>query len=227
MSASPRILAFDTSGPYCAAAVLVDGRIAASRHDGMTRGQAERLFPMLEEILSEGHTDWTDLDAIGVGVGPGNFTGIRIAVSAARGLSLSLGIPAIGVSGFDLLRNGHEPMLASLPAPRDLAYVALWDGSRWHDPKIIDPVRAGRNLVVPEGTAIRGHRATAIRQSAESKSRTGHPASDDLIAQPTEMIARIAAERLTAGQRLPRPAPLYVRPADAAPASDPPPVILP
>ncbi len=60
------------------------GRTVASRHEEMKRGQAERLFPMLEEVLREGGVVWGELDAIGVGVGPGNFTGIRIAVSAAR-----------------------------------------------------------------------------------------------------------------------------------------------
>ena len=93
-----KILAFDTSGPHCAAALLEDGQITAARCEEMAKGQAERLMPLLEEILTEAGRDWRALDRIGVGVGPGNFTGIRISVSAARGLALGLGVPAIGVS---------------------------------------------------------------------------------------------------------------------------------
>ena len=84
-----RLLAFDTSGPHCAAALLL-GDALHLRVDDMARGQAEHLMPMLEEMLAEAHMRWRDLDAIGVGVGPGNFTGIRISVSAARGLALSM-----------------------------------------------------------------------------------------------------------------------------------------
>jgi len=84
----------------------------------MARGQAERLMPMLEEMLAQAGHAWRDLAAIGVGTGPGNFTGIRIAVSAARGLSLALGVPAIGVSGFEILaRIVEEPALLMIPAP--------------------------------------------------------------------------------------------------------------
>ena len=69
---SPKVLAFDTSGPYCAAAFLWRGD-AIIRCEAMARGQAERLMGLLEEVLAEAGQTWRDLDAIGVGVGPGNF----------------------------------------------------------------------------------------------------------------------------------------------------------
>ncbi|MEM9972140.1 MAG: tRNA (adenosine(37)-N6)-threonylcarbamoyltransferase complex dimerization subunit type 1 TsaB, partial [Pseudomonadota bacterium] len=80
------------------------GEIVASRHEDMAKGQAERLIPMLEEVLADVGAAWEELDAIGVGVGPGNFTGVRIAVSAARGLAMGLGVPAVGVTAFEALR---------------------------------------------------------------------------------------------------------------------------
>ena len=71
-----RILAFDTSAAHCAAALLTGDRIVADRFEPMAKGQAERLMPMLEDMLAEAGTDWAMLDGIGVGTGPGNFTGV-------------------------------------------------------------------------------------------------------------------------------------------------------
>ena len=130
MAHAPLILSFDTSAAHCAAALLSGDRILATRGEEMGRGQAERLFPMLEDLLGEANVTWRDLTAIGVGVGPGNFTGIRIAVSAARGLALGLSIPAVGVSSFDALREGAEgPVLAAVSAPRGAVYLDAPDAS--------------------------------------------------------------------------------------------------
>jgi tRNA threonylcarbamoyl adenosine modification protein YeaZ len=99
-------LGFDTSAAHCAAALVMGDRLLVQRHEDMARGQAERLMPRLEEVLRAEGLGWSDLSAIGVGIGPGNFTGVRIAVSAARGLALALGIPAIGVSTLEALAEG-------------------------------------------------------------------------------------------------------------------------
>ena len=90
------------------AALLAGDRVVACHHEEMKKGQAERLMPMLSEVLADAGVDWGALDAIGVGVGPGNFTGIRISVSAARGLAMSLGVPAVGVSAFEAMAFGAE-----------------------------------------------------------------------------------------------------------------------
>ena len=127
MQPNPTVLAFDTSAAHCAAALLLDGQIT-TRVDEMAKGQAEHLMPMLEEILAAANLAWSDLDGIGVGVGPGNFTGIRISLGAARGLALGLGKPAIGVNGFDM--RAHQevlPYTATIPAPREQSYVQVFD----------------------------------------------------------------------------------------------------
>lgn len=126
MRSNPTILAFDTSAAYCAAALLCDGQIIDSTSQEMQRGQGENLMLILEGLLSKNGLTWTNIDALGVGTGPGNFTGIRISVSAARGLALALDIAAIGVTTFESSQinqpSNHIPVV---PAPRDHVYADL------------------------------------------------------------------------------------------------------
>jgi tRNA A37 threonylcarbamoyladenosine modification protein TsaB len=114
----PLILAFDTAAAHCAAALVLGDAVLARRDEPMARGQAERLLPMLEEMLAETRRGWADLDALAVCTGPGNFTGLRLAVAAARGLAMGLGVPAIGVSRFEALAEGTAgPMRVVLQDP--------------------------------------------------------------------------------------------------------------
>ena len=186
-------LAFDTSGQYCAAALLRGGDLLGAVCEPMKRGQSERLMSLMEELLAEHGLNWQDLTRIGVGVGPGNFTGIRIAVSAARGLALSLGVPAIGVSTFEAtLRGKPAGSTALVAAPREQLYVQT------------------------HGEDVRLDDAANWQGVAEAYMP---PAPEQLA----ESIAYVAA---SAPANAPAPTPLYIKPADAAPASDPPPVIL-
>lgn len=185
-------LAFDTSAAHCAAALLQGDEILAARVEEMARGQAERLMPMLEEMLAGAGLDWRSLATLGVGTGPGNFTGIRISVAAARGLALALGIPARGVSMFETTQRLARWAQVAVPAPRGQFYL-------------LDPDRQSAPIL--SDTSPSGFFARSDAHSA---------------AEHAEMIARIAAE---GGGTVP-PAPLYLRGADAAPPSDPPPVIL-
>ncbi|TMV94745.1 tRNA (adenosine(37)-N6)-threonylcarbamoyltransferase complex dimerization subunit type 1 TsaB [Thioclava sp. BHET1] len=211
------ILGFDTSASHCGAALLSGDRCIAARHEEMSRGQAERLMPMLEEVLAEAGIGWRDLARIGVGIGPGNFTGVRIAVSAARGLALSLGIPAIGVSVLDALSaDSSGPVLAASAAPRGRAYL---QGYRMVVPVTLELCALDAldpDWAEPDLTCI-GSAAAEVAQVLGAKVAPAAHA-------PAEAVARIAALReVVPGAR---PAPLYLRAADAAPPSDPPPVIL-
>lgn len=197
------VLAFDTAAPCCAVAVLAGGRVVAQAEEPMQKGQAERLMGLCKDVLHGAGLAFQDLTAIGVGVGPGNFTGIRISVAAARGLALGLDVPAIGVSGFDALRFGHDgPCATAIAARRGHLYLQSFDGHRVSTP-----------VMVPED-AIPDHKGPLIGAGGTP------PAHPTAVA-----IAQLAAHRF--GTDHPRPAPLYLRPADAAPARDAAPVILP
>ena len=196
------ILGFDTSAAHCAAALLSGDRLLARRAEAMTRGQAERLMPMLEEMLSGCGAGWRELAALGVGIGPGNFTGIRIAVSAARGLALGLGIPAVGVDGF-------EARAALAPAPALLAIPGPSGQVHLRDPEA--PGDAARMMPQQEALALARQRGVPL---------AAEPDPQDLA----ESIARISAARWRSVTE--PPAPLYARAADAAPSRDAPPVLL-
>ncbi|WBU53397.1 tRNA (adenosine(37)-N6)-threonylcarbamoyltransferase complex dimerization subunit type 1 TsaB [Paracoccus sp. SCSIO 75233] len=189
-------LGFDTSAAHCAAALLSGDRVIATRLEQMSKGQAERLFPLLEELLASANAQWRDLSLIGVGTGPGNFTGIRISVAAARGLALSLGIPAIGVSATEALAFGlSRPCRIVIPGRRDQAI--------WQDFGV----------------------GPSSPQQGEITSLPPGPPVADPIVTIAEGTARIAREQ--ADEPQPRPAPLYLRPADAAPSRERGPVMLP
>ncbi len=218
MPPEPLIIGFDTSAAHCAVALLSGGHVLVSRIEEMHKGQAEYLFPMMEQMLAEIGKNWADIAAIGVGVGPGNFTGIRLSVSAARGLALSLNIPAIGVSGFEAMAEGvTRPVLASIDARRDEVYLQLLDGSCAGGPLIANPDDIPAAFHRPDIACV-GHKNTQIAQSV------GGQASSPAFPLPVA-ITRIAARRMD--QPNPRPAPLYIKSADAAPSRDAAPVILP
>ena len=118
------VVVFDTSNQYIAAALYIGKQKVQSIIEFMPRGQAERLMSLLNELLEGAQLDWSDIAKIGVCTGPGNFTGIRIAVSAARGLALGLEIPAIGISSFEATLLGcSDEELALLPANEGFYYV--------------------------------------------------------------------------------------------------------
>ena len=190
------ILGFDTSAAHCAAALLCGDRLVSSRVEPMEKGQAERLVPMLEEVLAEGGVGWQDLVALAVCTGPGNFTGVRIAVAAARGLALGLGVPAIGVTVLEARAAGADgPVTVVEDARRGEVYVQRFPGGAAHlaSSEAVADVAVGRDI--PPRWPV------------------------------AEAVARVAAGRLGTPQS--RPAPFYLREADAALPSEPPPVILP
>ena len=118
------VIVFDTSDRYIGAALYRGKENILTKIEFMARGQAEALMSFLNKLLAVSSLNWSDMSKIGVCTGPGNFTGIRISVSAARGLALGLEIPAIGVTSFEatLYGRGNEN-LALLPANKGFYYV--------------------------------------------------------------------------------------------------------
>ena len=199
---TPLILAFDTSTAHCAVALLSGEAVLSQKIEEMGKGQAERLMPLIEETLAEGGVTFSDLDAIGVGIGPGNFTGVRISVSAARGIALGLGKPAVGLTLFDALAYGTTGQVrVTLDGRRNQIF--------WQD--------------FDDGVAVSEPTMTDIYESTTDRDLIGFLGDGKVSADPV-VIATLTAQRFRTPQ--PRPAPLYLRSADAALPAEPPVVIL-
>ncbi len=180
----------------------------------MARGQAERLIPLLEDVLRDGGARWRDLGALAVGVGPGNFTGIRISIAAARGLGLGLGCPTLGVSSFEARAHGlARPLVVAEDARRDQVYLQSFTPDPG-PPRLVNLAE----LHAIDAPQVTGNAAVAVAQ------RTG---ATVLEAVYPLALAIAHVGQMRAGQPNPRPAALYIRSADAAAPAARPPVLLP
>ena len=100
------VLALDTTGPHCAAAVARDGHVLAHISERIGRGHAERLAPMVMEVLATAGAEAPSIDRLAVCTGPGSFTGLRVALSYAKGFALPRRLPIVGVDALGLTYMG-------------------------------------------------------------------------------------------------------------------------
>ncbi|MCR6644818.1 MAG: tRNA (adenosine(37)-N6)-threonylcarbamoyltransferase complex dimerization subunit type 1 TsaB [Terricaulis sp.] len=135
------VLCIDTSLDACAVAIVREGALLAHLSEEMQRGQAERLAPMVKQAIAEAGIGFEALDRIAVTTGPGSFTGVRVGLSFARALALSLGKPCIGVSTLEALAlaEGRAGLRAAVIETPGAAYFASYqDGAPLMPPQGVD-----------------------------------------------------------------------------------------
>ncbi len=98
----PNVLLLDTSNQYCSVALQWRGQLSA-RHEWSEQKHSQMILPMVRELLAAQQADFADLDAIAVGVGPGGFTGVRLAVAVAQGLAFAANKPVLAFSSLAAL----------------------------------------------------------------------------------------------------------------------------
>jgi tRNA threonylcarbamoyladenosine biosynthesis protein TsaB len=131
------ILAIDTALDACAAAVLdaEAGQLIAQESLAMKRGHAEALMPLIGRVIAASGIAFTDLDRVAVTTGPGSFTGLRVGLSAARGIALAANIPAVGVTTLAayaapiVSQNGEHPVVSAIDARHDHVYLQVVSGN--------------------------------------------------------------------------------------------------
>ena len=92
------MLSLSTSGPIASAAVIKDGQVLSREVGGHGRTHSETIMPLCEKALQTAGYTPDDMDAFGVDAGPGSFTGVRIGISAAKGLAAARNLPCVEVS---------------------------------------------------------------------------------------------------------------------------------
>ena len=185
------LLAIDTAGPRLQLALLREGRTDTLVED-MPTGQAERIFPAIAELLARNGAAYADLTRVATTTGPGSFTGVRIGLSAARGLGLALDLPVIGVPSLlaiSLATVGAAVVL--LDARRDEAYFQLFSGPA---------LTIGEPALLPM-----------------TEARAKIPVGAELVTSPFPDIALVAAFAATADAETYPPDAAYIRDADAKP----------
>jgi tRNA threonylcarbamoyladenosine biosynthesis protein TsaB len=127
------ILAIDTALDHCAAAVLDTDSATMRAHETlpMKRGHAEALMPLLARVMRQSGAGFPELDRIAVTTGPGSFTGLRVGLSAARGIALAAHKPVVGVTTLSayaapiVSEDGASPVITAIDARHD--QVAIID----------------------------------------------------------------------------------------------------
>src|SRR5439155_15583278 len=131
------ILAIDTALDACAAAVLdtATSKVIALESQPMKRGHAEALMPLIARVMKESGIAFAALDRIAVTTGPGSFTGLRVGLSAARGIGLAAGNPVVGVTTLSayaapiVSESGENPIISAIDARHDHVYLQVVSGN--------------------------------------------------------------------------------------------------
>jgi tRNA threonylcarbamoyladenosine biosynthesis protein TsaB len=130
-------LAIDTALDACAAAVLdtETGDLLAEESQAMKRGHAEALMPLIGRVIEASGITFADLGRIAVTTGPGSFTGLRVGLSAARGIGLAANIPVVGVTTLAayaapvVSQNAEHPVISAIDARHDHLYFQIVSGN--------------------------------------------------------------------------------------------------
>jgi len=216
-----RVLIVDTALGACTACVVEDGRRLGLRAELMTKGHQERLAGMVRDAVAEAGGDFEAIDRIGVTVGPGSFTGLRVGLAFAQGLGAALDRPVVGVSTLDALAASVDQaglVAAVIDARRGQVYARLFRDGVALGPAEALSLEAATDLVLDAaaGTtpALVGSGAAVLVDSFPE--RLGLAEAASLAAPSPEALARLAA---AADPAIALPAPLYLRAPDATPPS--------
>ena len=208
------ILSIDCSTSACSAAVRGPEGLRASK-SWIGRGQAEAMVPLVAVVMAEAACDWEQIDLIGVTVGPGSFTGLRIGLSAARAFSLARRVPIAGVTTADLLAF-------SLPAEerRGRAFLVAIDSKR--DDLFVQPFGADGEpageiqAMLPQAVLAAYPGPLLVAGDAAEAFRGLRGDLEILPLLPDAApLCDLALTRWREGRAL-APQPLYLRPPDVA-----------
>lgn len=224
------ILAFDT----CLGAVSVALRYRAGNGDWLIReayearqtGHAERLMPMIAEVMASAGRDFTQVERFAVTVGPGTFTGVRVGVAAARAFALSASRPVVGIPSLEVIaaRARHvlgpsaatRVLLVATDARRGALYCALHGAPNSPGAPALLTAEAAAALALEHDALVIGSGGPLVAETAAAAGRT---ITTELpaIEPHARFLAMLAADRLPSATV----SPLYLRAPDVKPQPEP------
>jgi tRNA threonylcarbamoyladenosine biosynthesis protein TsaB len=212
-----KIMVIDTALGLCTSGVFeVEGTRVhrlGLRSETMVKGHSERIAGFARDAATEAGVAFGDLDRIGVTVGPGSFTGLRVGLAFAQGLAAALGRPAVGISTLDALAasaGSAATTAALIDARRGQVYARFWKGERpLGGPEALTlGVAAARIEAMGPDAVLVGSGAVLFVEAAKGLRRQA------LDGPTPEALARLAA---AADPVETPPRPLYLRAPDATP----------
>ncbi|MEA3035812.1 MAG: tRNA threonylcarbamoyladenosine biosynthesis protein TsaB [Sphingomonadales bacterium] len=198
----PLALVIETATPACSVALVAGAELIAERHELVGRGHAERLLPMVRELL-----DGRRPEALLVDCGPGSFTGVRVGLAAAQGLRIGWGLPLAGYSSMALAAAGPEE--SEIAVALHGGHGQLFVQSFGRDP--LHPTDALQSLTPEAAAAV--IRAPVVLGSGAAALVAARGFGRAVDAPLRAADARLLPETLCS---LP-PRPIYGRDADARP----------
>ncbi|HEX7759708.1 MAG TPA: tRNA (adenosine(37)-N6)-threonylcarbamoyltransferase complex dimerization subunit type 1 TsaB [Caulobacteraceae bacterium] len=212
------VLAIDTCLGACSVALVDNGAVVARACEPMTRGHQERLAPMTYEVMARAGVAFAAIDRIGVTVGPGSFTGLRVGLAFAKGLALALDKPCIGVGSLEALAASvgaasvgaanvatAGPVAAVIDSGRGQAYLQTFDGAAATcEPQVLPLEDAQAALAALGGGILTGPGVELLKEAAAR-----------FTVAPLAAPDPAAVARLAAAAPIAPPTPLYLRAPDA------------
>lgn len=214
-----KVLVIDTALDQCAAGVfeVVNGAVRplGVRVEVMARGHQERLAGMARDAMSDAGLGFGALDRIGVTIGPGSFTGLRVGLAFAQGLGAALDRPVIGLSTLDVLAasvDGAASVAALIDARRGQVYARFWSGGAPAGPAEALSLELARERIagLEPGAVLVGSGAALVQDAAGDATIL---ALDGPAAEAMALLAAVADPAAAP------PRPLYLRAPDATPPS--------
>lgn len=220
-----KVLVIDTALDACTAAVFDGDRPPAVRQEIMARGHQERLAVLARDAVAEAG-GFDGLARIGVTVGPGSFTGLRVGLAFAQGLGAALGLPVVGLSTLDALaasvpaEDVRGPVAALIDARRGQVYARFWrDGAGLGPPEPLAVAAAAERIaaLTAEGgeVVLVGGGAPVVRAALDDATA----ARLSIRPETTPTAAALARLTIAADPASNPPRPLYLRSPDATPPS--------
>lgn len=215
------VLGLDSATEACSTAVLVNGVTTARRFEGLQRGHAEILMPLVQAVMAEAGLRFDQLDLIATTIGPGGFTGLRIGLASARALALAANVPLIGVSTLEAVARAQSmtegSLLVALDTKRADVYLQIFDvqGAPQSPPKALMPGKI--SAILPNGPlTVAGNAGAIVLQTLQDRQPPPRLAAGPDLPDAA-IVASIGSERFRAhpDATLAPPSPLYLRPPDA------------